>query len=250
MNIVHQQNAEELQPYQVVSRREIILLLNGIQNARQLLKMIFNRAGDAIVTTILNIDQENGWVIIDCAQNEEQNQKIAECDNLSFDTALQKVRILFFADHLERCTYEDKPAFRIPIPKNLIRLQRREIYRVRVPRSPVVIPLHDQNPEMMEVTASLQDLSMGGVGILDESLALDDTLGRVYENCRITLTDKSVIITKLEVRNSLEISLANGKLVRRIGCQFLDLPNNTKMSLQRLITKIEREQNAKSISVS
>ncbi len=245
--LVRQLNIDNIEPYQVVSRREINLLLQGVQNDRQLVKMIYNGQGESIVTTILEIDQANNCVVIDCARDEQQNQKIAAQPNFSFDTTLQKVRIMFFANQLERCLHEGKPAFRFTFPKMLIRLQRREIYRVRVPRTPVIVPYKTDETNVEEITAFLQDLSVGGIGMLDETLTLDNTIGHNYENCRVTLADKNIITVTLQVRNSQDISLANGKTVRRLGCQFVDLPNTTLASLQRLITKIEREQNAKVI---
>ena len=248
INLVSHLNIDDLEPYQVVSRREINLLLTGIQSDRQLVKMIYSKDGDSIVTSILDVDQDNNRIIFDCAPKEEQNQKIAAQLSFSFDTMHQKVRIMFFADHIERCTFEGKPAFSMPIPSTLVRLQRREVYRVRVPRTNIVIPFITETG-VEDVTVYLQDLSLGGVGFLDETQKLDHTVGKHYENCRITLADKSVVIATLEVRNSQEISLANGKIMRRFGCQFVDLPNNTKLGLQRLITKIEREQNAKAQGV-
>ncbi|RJX34164.1 MAG: flagellar brake protein [Oxalobacter sp.] len=248
MTLVPQLNVDNLEAYQVVSRREIKLLLRNIQSERQLVKMIYNSDGESIVTSILEVDPVDNTLIIDCAQNEKQNQKIAEQASFSFDTSLQKVRIMFFSNHIERCDYEGQPAFKLALPRRLIRLQRREVYRVRVPRTPVVVPMMtDKGVE--EITAYLQDLSTGGIGMLDESQRLDYTIGRNYENCRITLLDKSVIVATLQVRNSQEISLASGKVMRRFGCQFIDLPNNAKLNLQRLITKIEREQNAKSSGI-
>ena len=244
ISFVNQLNIDELEPYQVVSRREIRLLLSGIQNDRQLLKMIYNRSGESIVTSILDIDQDNDWLIIDSAPSEEQNRKIASQASFSFDTTLQKVRVMFFSNRMELCQFEGRPAFRLPIPEALVRLQRREVYRIRVPRTNVIVPFFTESG-LQEVTVFLQDIGLGGIGFLDETQKLDYTIGKTYENCRITLADKSVIIAALQVRNSQEISLANGKVMRRFGCQFIDLPNNTKLNLQRLITKIEREQNAK-----
>jgi flagellar brake protein len=40
---------------------------------------------------------------------------------------------LFFVAHVDTCLYENLPAFRIAIPDSLIRLQRREFYRVPTP---------------------------------------------------------------------------------------------------------------------
>jgi len=239
---------EDLGPYQVYSRREILLLLRSIMSSNQLVRLVFNNGTEAIVTTILEIDDTNNRVIVDCAQNHQQNQRIVDSDNISFETMLDRIRILFFATHIDSCTYDGQPALHFSLPSSLIRLQRREFYRVRTPRTPVYIPVETEDGTM-EVRTYLQDLSAGGIWLLDEQAKLDNTIGRVYEDCRIILADKTLIVTSLQVRNSQDNTLPSGKIVRRLGCQFMGMPNKTLLSLQRFITKIEREQNAKSISM-
>jgi c-di-GMP-binding flagellar brake protein YcgR len=235
---------EDLGPYQVHSRREIIALLRSIGERNQLVRMIFNGGSEAVVTSILEIDEANNCIMIDCAPSQLQNQRILDSDNISFETMLERIRILFFVTQIESCLYEGLPAFRIALPANLVRLQRREYYRVITPRCTIQIP-HQQGPGSTAVTVPVQNVSAGGIGIVDEKKLLDDTIGRVYENCRIALPDGAPITAKLEVRNAQDITLANGKTIRRLGCLFVDLPKPMLAAVQRYITKLERDQNAK-----
>ncbi|MBS1169184.1 MAG: flagellar brake protein [Burkholderiaceae bacterium] len=248
MNYLRSIGIEDLGPYQVHSRREIIMLLQGIMESKQLVRMAFNKGSEAIVTTILEVDDESDRVVIDCGPDRTQNQRIVDSDNVSFDTSLDRIRIVFFTTSLDVCLHDGKPAFCFSMPANLIRLQRRETYRIRTPRSTVELFLETEEDGKQRFTAYLHDISAGGVGLLDEQMLLDDSFGCRYTNCRIMLSDKSVIIADLQVRNSQEISLANGKKIRRIGCQFTQMPNRTMVEVQRYITKIEREQNARTNS--
>ncbi len=247
MSFIRQIGIEDLGPYQVYSRREIIMLLRGIMETNQLLRMTYNDGSEAIVTSLLDVEDDRSWVIVDCAQSEKQNQQIVNCNNISFETTLDRIRIIFFTTRIDHCLHEGKPAFRFALPASLIRLQRREFYRIRTPRTPVHIPV-ETDEGVVEVKTYLHDLSAGGIGLLDEKLRVDNTIGRIYDNCRITLADKTVIIASLQIRNSMDNTNAGGKIVRRLGCQFIGLPNKTLMSLQRFITRIEREQNAKAIT--
>jgi hypothetical protein len=81
---------------------------------------------------------------------------------------------------------------------------------------------------------------------VDEAKVLDNTVGRIYKNCRIALPGGTMIVANLEVRNSQDTTLVNGKTIRRMGCLFVDLPKPMMAAVQRYITKLEREQNAKS----
>jgi c-di-GMP-binding flagellar brake protein YcgR len=240
---------EDLGPYQVHSRREILALLRGIGERNRLVRMIFSGGSEAVLTSILKIDEAADSVIIDCAPDQLQNQRIVESGNISFETILERIRILFFATSIENCLYENGPAFRIALPASLIRLQRREYYRVFTLRCTIDIP-HDAGQGMKSVTLSVQNVSAGGMAIVDEKKILDDTTGRIYENCKIVLPTGTAITATLEVRNSQEITLANGKAVRRLGCLFIDLPNPMLAAVQRYITKLERDQNAKTTGMA
>jgi c-di-GMP-binding flagellar brake protein YcgR len=238
---------QELSPYQVTSRREIVALLRALQQHNQLITMLVGGGADPVITTVLDVDEENELVYLDCAPTPAQNRRIAASDNVSFETVLDHIRILFFTSEIREDTHDNLPALVMPIPPSVIRLQRREFYRVQTPISnPVRCTLqitHDLGVE--NVTVPLKNVSTGGVAIVDEKKALDNTIGLVYKDCQIHLPGNTTVITSLQVRNSQDVTLPNGKVVRRIGCLFIDLPKSMLTAIQRYITKLEREQNAK-----
>lgn len=238
---------QELSPYQVQSRREILSLLRSLQQQRQLITMLVNGSPEAVITSVLGVDEVNNVLYIDCASNAAMNRKIVESDNISFETVLDRIRILFFASQLQECTYEGLPALWMPVPDSVIRLQRREYYRVPTPISNPVrctIPVqHELGTET--VTLTLINVSGGGIALIDEKKALDATFGTIYHDCRIHLPGNTVVVTALQIRNSQDVTLPTGKSVRRIGCLFIELPPAMLSAIQRYITKLERDQNAK-----
>ena len=238
---------QELSPYQIHSRREIITLLRSLQEQRQMLTMLINGSPEAVVTSILEIDEESNFLLIDSAPNPAMNRRIAESDNISFETVLDHIRILFFAAEIQECMYEDRAALQMAIPASLIRLQRREFYRVQTSISnPVRCTIPVQHELGIEtVTLTLQNVSGGGIALIDDQKSLDNTTGQIYKDCRIHLPGNTVVVTALQVRNSQDITLPTGKIVRRIGCLFIELPPAMLAAIQRYITKLEREQNAK-----
>ena len=74
---------------------------------------------------------------------------------------------------------------------------------------------------------------------------MGDTIGKVYSDCRIELPEVATITTGLQIRNSLDLTLLNNKTNRRLGCQFVDMPRSSLTAVQRYITKLERERNAR-----
>src|ERR1700740_779320 len=131
----HFQDAEleNWHDFEVESRKEIFSLLRGIGEKNQLIRMLIQGEADVCVTSILHVDEPGDSVILDCSIDQEQNRRILSARRLSFETTLDKVRILFGAESIESTTFEGNPAFRIAFPATLIRLQRREYYRIATP---------------------------------------------------------------------------------------------------------------------
>jgi c-di-GMP-binding flagellar brake protein YcgR len=247
---------EDVSPYQVHSRREIVSLLRAMQERNQLVSMQADGGADAVVTSILEVDETGGMVVIDRAPANAINQRLLASDNVSFETVLDSIRILFFSEKVGECLYENLPALYIPIPVSMVRLQRREHYRVPTPvaspiRCTIRIPPEDEaGTAGTTVVVTLKDISGGGIGIVDEKKLLDNTIGRIYKDCRIDLPGGSAVVTTLQIRNSHDLTLSTGKSIRKIGCMFIDPPRPMMAAIQRYITKLERERNAKATGMN
>ena len=237
----------DLSDYEIHSRREISNILRNLAECRQLIQLRMEGSADTIVTSILAVDDSRGEVIIDCGPSATVNQRIVASEHIFFETVLDNIRILFDAAGAEACQYEGGAALCIAAPPVLIRLQRREFYRVATPTiQPVVCEIHVTNGDgKRAISVNLQDISGGGVALIDEQKLLNPTIGFVYENCRIQLPGGVLITTALEIRNLREITLGNGKNIRRLGCSFVDLQSGMLNAVQRYITSLERERNAK-----
>lgn len=248
MNFDNADDNQDLSRYQLVSRREIVTLLRAVAARNQLVRMQANNGADSAVTSILNVDDKNGVVIIDRAPGETTNQRVLESQDLAFETVLDNIRILFSASGAAECLHDDRPALCIAIPEAVIRLQRRDFYRVPVPvGANVRCTIQVTDPESGTagpVALSLFNVSGGGIAVVDEKKTVPAEIGTVYKNCRIELPGGAVEVT-LQLMNARDITLHSGKHIRRLGFMFVNLPNGTLAAIQRYITKLEREQNAR-----
>ncbi len=238
---------ENWHDYEVDSRREIIALLRAIGEKTQLIRMLVHGEADVCVTSILDVDPDNNAVYLDCSIDADQNRRILAAKRLAFETSLDKIRILFSADQAVATTHQGGPALLIELPPTLIRLQRREYYRMP---TPVTNPVRAVFPIALEdgggsVIVPLADISVGGIAVLDNRLVLGNTIGQTYLNCRLELPDIGSVATGLRIRNSMEMTLLNNKTNRRLGCEFLDISRGNLALVQRYITKLERERNAR-----
>jgi flagellar brake protein len=250
MTLASDYEKEDLEPYRVRSRREIISLLRNIGERNQLVRMVINHGVDTVVTSILDIDESNDTVLLDCAPTATMNHRVLESESFSFETVLDSIRILFTAAEIESVVYDNLPAFVIPLPESLVRLQRREFYRVPTPlTTPILctVPIRADD-QIVPVSATLHNISGGGVSIVDEKKLIDSSFGRVYDNCRIDLPGGPITVS-LQIRNLLELTLTNGKSIHRLGCQFVNPSNGALAAVQKYITKLEREHNARATGI-
>ncbi|WP_036169397.1 flagellar brake protein [Massilia sp. 9096] len=247
MQAITEAEIEKWHDYEVASRREIVALLRQIAEKNQLVRLLIKGESDVCVTSLLHVDADDGLVVFDRSINREQNERIVAAPKVMCETSLDKIRILFQLDGLGAIQWEGSGALRAAIPSTLIRLQRREYYRMETPVSNpvrVTIPLP---VELGGGTAvfPLADISCGGIAILDNKQQLSTAVGASYPNCRLELPEIGPITTTLQIRNSQDLQLLNNKTNRRIGCQFVDISRANLAGVQRYITKLERERNAR-----
>jgi flagellar brake protein len=230
--------------YRIHGRVEIAFILRAVMKSGALVTAYFGEGKDFIVTAILAIDPDADSIIIDSGSNTVLNERLLRQQRLNVVSSQDGVKVEFDIERVEAASFEGRLAFSLPFPDSLIKLQRREFFRLS---APLLNPLKCQIPIPGGITvdAVVGDISLGGVSLMGEHKALDLQLGTIYENCRILLPELGVIQTKLMVRNSFPMTMRNGAVVKRTGCAFLDLPSNQQALIQRYIIRLERDRRAK-----
>jgi c-di-GMP-binding flagellar brake protein YcgR len=240
--------------YRVHSRVEVASVLRAIMNAGALITAYFGHGKDFVVTAILGVDAEHGRVVVDSGSNAQVNERLLRDQQLTLVSTQDGVKVEFHVEHVEATTFEGRMAFQIPFPDSLLKLQRREYYRLLAPllhplkcQIPLAVPGGANavagNNRVVETTVA--DISLGGVSLMGEHLGLKLEVGQLFEGCRIVLPEVGTITAKLAVRNSFPVTLKNGTVTRRTGCAFVDLPPSQEAVIQRYINKLERERRTK-----
>lgn len=246
MQAITDLDLENWHDYEVDARREIVALLRQIGDSKQLVRMLVRGESDVCVTAILKVDPDGAGVILDRSIDPAQNQRILAAGRVFFETSLDKIRIVFAADGVQATEFEGAPALLVAVPASMIRLQRREFYRMTTPVSNpvrVLIPMEDAPGGSHSFP--LGDISCGGIAILDNALVLGNTIGQTYPDCRIELPEGGPVTINLQIRNSLDLTMLNSKRNRRLGCAFVNLTGAGMAHVQRYITRLERERNAR-----
>lgn len=233
--------------YQIHSRLEIIAILRSLIEQRSFVTVYFGACDDFIVSALLAINPDFEELIFDFGANEEANARMVRATDLIVATQLDHIRIQFTAIRAEATTYEGGPAFRIPLPRMLLRLQRREFYRIKVPLGqPLICELYPGGQYERPVAIRVYDISCGGIALVEYPAALILVPGTVYPGCRIDLAEIGTVTTDIEVMHLLETTGKSGMTSRRCGCRFVHFTNPLVTLIQRYIMKIEREQKAHS----
>ena len=224
------------------SSTEILFLLNAIKKRNLLVNLDIAGSRQIIVTSILAVNKSDNTLILDSARGDALNRELMSGKGAEFTTHLEGVSISFSTGPVTLCEYENMPALRIAIPKSIVRLQRREFFRVPLPIArPIkcIVP-STSSDDVDSISVHIVDIGCGGIAIAEFGGRLGTESGRILPVCRLLLPDTDVIITSLEIRNSAQIRLLNGAFQTRLGCQFVDLPNDMAAILQRFVMNIER----------
>lgn len=229
------------------SRSEILAILRSLLEHGTLMTVHFNQGHDFLMTSLLKLSTDNNSMVLDVGSNDEMNQRALASDKLICISNLDKVKIQFVLHGIRQIEYEGRPAFLVDIPKALLRLQRREYYRLTLPvLHPIkcILPFLKHDDSTINIEASILDISGGGIGIIAQSDSVELETGMMIPNCRIELPTVGTIVTSLRVRSVFEVTLRTGVRSKRSGCQFIDLPGKMQIMVQRYIIKMERERKA------
>ena len=229
--------------FRVESRVEIAYILRSLAKSGALVTAYFNGGREFVVTAVLSVDAERRILILDSGAKNETNQRLLRSQDLSLVSTQDGIKVQFATDAAQAATFEGRPAFRVAFPDSLLKLQRREFYRMP---TPVLHPIKCEVPaaQGQRVELAVADISLGGVCLVGEVNGAPLEIGTLLEGCKILLPDAAALATDICVRNSYLVTLKNGQKSRRSGCEFLRLGGQQEAALQRYIIRLERDRRA------
>lgn len=232
--------------YLLTGRNEMFAVCRGLADHVSLISMIFNGGHDMVLTTLISWG-ENG-LLLDFGASEEMNQAALKAEKLFCSAQLDKVEIQFILRGVKRVVVDGRPTFHAPLPESILRLQRREYFRLL---TPIVNPLRckmrclDANGAPLSLSSQVVDISVGGACLagLPADLPLDtDTQ---FADCVIDLPEGGAVVANLQLRWLADVVSRSGVPSKRAGFEFLRLPHAKSTLIQRYITKTERERKAR-----
>ena len=239
---------DDYSQYLLHARMEILAVLRTLIQKNALVTVHFDRGNAFFLTSILAIEPDANRILVDVGSDEDINTRALQADKLILTAVVDKIKVQFSIASLACTEHEGRPAFVGRIPDTLLRLQRREFFRLAMPiANPIRLQTSIPHREgLHQLDVPLLDISGGGVGLMltpDQAGLFEN--GDVLENCRITLPGEGLLATRLGIRNRFDVVTRSGARYVRIGCEYIDLPSARLTAIQRYITHVERERKAR-----
>lgn len=238
--------AEELagaEQFRVTSKVEIQRLAMQLAEHHELVCIYVDSTDRFGLSSMLAVDERS--LTLDMPSGALRHE-IAAATTLSCVSTLQRVKLQFDCEAVEIIEWQGQPALKVRLPDSVLRIQRRDFYRLTVPLgNPLSCFFPTGHGEDFEV--SLVDVSVGGIGILGYVPGLRLTAGTIYHSVRIELPDAGTVVADVEIRSSYNVTLRNGIKTVRTGGQFINLPGPMQSMVQRYITRVERERIARAM---
>ena len=243
------EQAGEYSQFLLHSTSEILAVLRSLIQKGAMITVYFDQGRSFLLTTMLSLKSDNREFILDLGSNEEMNRRALLANKLILTTIIDKVKVQFSVKKLAHTQFEGRAAFLGTLPETLLRLQRREYFRLSTPIvNPVKITAVAARPDKsaLHVELPLLDVSGGGVGLM---ATLDHAQlfarGTTLTDCKMMLPEEGLLVVTLCVRNLFDVTTRSGAHYVRMGCEFVNLSGARLNMVQRYITRVERERKAR-----
>lgn len=227
-----------LEDFRITHPKAIGSVLRQLMSRKDFLTVECSNRPHRIVTRILEVDQNAGFFIYDCSDEQIYNRSLLESEENYFSAMQDGIRVQFVSGRPEQHEFEGAFAFRSQLPESLYRMQRREFFRAAAPLVESYRCTANL-PDGRQVSFDIFDLSLNGVGLRSK----DPTLGRlpigtVLSKAVLDCRKRGMMETDLKIINLHNIR-GHSDPIYHLGCRFERFPKSREPDLQRMITYLE-----------
>jgi c-di-GMP-binding flagellar brake protein YcgR len=231
----------ELQRFAVRSPTEIVTLLRAMQDDGAPLTAFLEAGASFGVVTLLEVDQAAGVLEFGSLADESLRARLRTAPLVTFVGFVDGVKVQFTASGVHAPAADDSSTYRVPIPTEVIRLQRRSAIRVRpeTGRTAVCrIPLPGGTGEREALR--VLDVGTGGIAVLTYPERFEPIVGMEIDDCRLDLPGVGGAIVTLRVRH---VGPQPGdERLRCCGCELVRLRPAVRSMLARYVEDLAEGQ--------
>ena len=224
------------------SRREILFQLRNLIRQSTRVSISFDEGRQSFLTVLIDVSEAENELYFDIGGSEETNRAFLKAERSLFAAVIEGIRLQFSARRASMATWSNERVYAVALPNTMVRLQRREAFRLQLPTSkPYICRIRRGTAD--ENALPINDISVGGIGALvAEQLHYESF--ELLENCWIDLREFGMLVVTLEVRYVLAKECRTGKTLWHMGCRFVKLTPLYDTMIQRFMVHIEVERRA------
>jgi flagellar brake protein len=243
--MVYDTHTPEEEQFLIHNLKEIIHILTDLLKHKTMIKVLFNRGSDECLTTIIDVNEENNEVFLDIGLDESFNSRLNLSQHVMF-VRDDGVKIKWFSEQVSVVSMTDGKAIKISLPAKLVRMQRRDFFRVQ---TPILNPVPCQIPISNTVSSDagnileliLVDVSLGGIGVIaNDPLHPAVVEGASFDGCKIIFPDMGMAHLTLQVKNVIPIPMKSGTTKYRIGMQYIEPSQGSESLIHKYTFNLER----------
>jgi c-di-GMP-binding flagellar brake protein YcgR len=226
-------------PNFITNPATVIKLLRQIMAAPPLCSVTLNNSSETFFTSILEIQEVNGLIILDKLSPNSGNSTLLKNKELKLSACVNGVTLSFNLKEIVAEKSPDNILYKARFPGKIYYPQRRSSPRIAT--NSTLIPFQGTSRDTKTTIGGyVYDFSRNGVGVNFYTDRGDITRGDKLMNCLINLPDEHTLSFDLSVRSSKKLNPANRQ--RQLGGYFDNLSPQNQKKLDRYISALEREQ--------
>ncbi len=241
---------DDIAQYLVRNQTQVIKHLKLLKSAKCLITASFGTDGHkgSFITAIVNIDEKNNTVQLDCASKDYLNRYLLESSEIKYLSDYEGIRVKFESKKVRKSGKKEQPTFTIPVPQSIFWFQRRQFYRVHSPMSKKsYCEIRFTIPETEQVRTErfpLHDISIQGLSFINDHPELSAYFAPTIEfkDCTLILDgDTNSYPIHIEVRHKQSITNKTKDQREKVGCQMHHVTPVMEAAFLRYMQGIERE---------
>lgn len=232
-------DSHEADRYGLSGYMERLAVLQDLLHSRLPISVTYREGRESLLTTLLSVGRDG--IVFDLGVDRRGSERLLSSRLLGFSCRPEGVLVRFECESPVSVEWDGGVACRVPLPDRVVRLQRREYFRVCLPVAKPV-PVFVSISEGMTARFTLHDLSVGGAGLSLVEETGRGAVGTIWEKIKIKMENDETVVVDCVVRHLTPISHGKGRPLTRIGLQFKNLSRRDEAAFQRWIVHIEKER--------
>ena len=183
---------------------------------------------------MINIDSVLNTLVLDGHAANTAHAEFLDMEHWVAVSMLDSVKIQFKGSRVHNSQSKGQFVLETDTPDSIIRLQRRNFYRVAT-EDDMIVSMRIFHPSNRIWEGEVTDLSVGGCAVvIDESLPIK-ALSKGPVKCELNLPETGLFTIQTEIRTVRHIEQDKSHV--RLGCKFINLSQEQATKLQKFLIK-------------